>query len=287
MRHITAFIFLLFASIAIACSDDSHKHHHKTCEIYPNGNGQDDTPNILKAFKHCGVNGTVIFTNQTFQIDQVMNTTNLYNCNVHIHGTLRWSTNISYWTNNVYPILYQNLSTGWLFGGKNVKLHGYGYGTLDGQGQIWYDWNRNRTNALGRPMTMTVFESDNVVIRGLRIVQAQFWSMLISTSKNIVITDMYVNNTSNSTSTTVNTDGVDVWRSDNVTLSRWNTTCFDDAVAIKGNSSNVYVSDIYAYRTTGLAIGSVGQVNDLYLNFLTHFVLTSALVVSAMARLCY
>ena len=94
----------------------------------------------------------------------------------------------------------------------------------------------------------------------MRIVQAQFWSMLVTASKNIVITDMYVNNTSNSTATTVNTDGIDVWRADNVTISRWNITCFDDAVAIKGNSSNIYVSDIYAYRTTGFAIGSIGQV---------------------------
>ncbi|KAI9285671.1 pectin lyase fold/virulence factor [Umbelopsis sp. AD052] len=270
MKLSVAFIALILAWVTSSChhhKGDAHQydqyrhdeHHHKTCRLYPAGNGTDDTPNILKAFQQCGVNGTIIFTNHTFQIDQVMNTTNLYNCDVHIHGTLLWSTNITYWVNNLLPVQFQNLSTSWLFGGKDVRLHGYGHGTLDGNGQVWYDWNQNRTNAPGRPMTFIVYNSDNVIIRGLRIVQAQFWSMMVTTSKNIVITDMYVNNTSNSTSTTVNTDGIDVWRADNVTISRWNITCFDDAVAIKGNSSNIYVSDIYAYRTTGFAIGSIGQ----------------------------
>jgi galacturan 1,4-alpha-galacturonidase len=232
----------------------------QVCELYPLGNGLDDAPNILQAFDNCGVNGTVVFTNNTFNINTVLNTTNLYNCHIHIYGTLRWSTNITYWTSLRFPILFESLSTGWLLGGKDVKVHGYGYGTIDGQGQVWYDWNKNKTNKPGRPMALTVYNSDNLIIRGLRIVQAQFWSMLISQSQNIVVTDMFINNVSNSTSTTVNTDGLDVWRSNNVTIQRWNVTCFDDAIAIKGNSSNVYVSDVNAYRTTGFAIGSIGQV---------------------------
>lgn len=113
------------------------------CHVYPEslfygGHPVDDTPSILQAFELCGTNGSVIFTDHTFNIDQVMNTTNLLNCDVSLHGELLWSTNIPYWLSHGYFITFQNLTTAWLFGGTNVTFRGYGKGVLNGQGRLTF-----------------------------------------------------------------------------------------------------------------------------------------------------
>ena len=84
-----------------------------TCYVYPeslvySGLPVDDTPSILQAFDLCGINGSVVFTDDTFYVDQVMNTTNLLNCNVDIYGTLIWSTNIPYWLSHSISVVYQD-----------------------------------------------------------------------------------------------------------------------------------------------------------------------------------
>ena len=84
-----------------------------TCYVYPeslvySGQPVDDTPSILQAFDLCGINGSVVFTDDTFYVDQVMNTTNLLNCNVGVYGTLIWSTNIPYWLSHSISVVYQD-----------------------------------------------------------------------------------------------------------------------------------------------------------------------------------
>lgn len=88
--------------------------------------------------------------------------------------------------------------------------------------------------------------------------------MTVSYSSNILLEDIYVNSTSNSEWSTLNTDGADTWRSDNITFRRWSVTNGDDAVALKGNSSNIFVYDSEFWDSTGLAIGSMGQYEGEY-----------------------
>lgn len=110
-----------------------------SCYVYPEslthfGQPVDDTPSILRAFELCGTNGSVILTDNTFHIDQVMNTTNLLNCDVELHGEMVWSTNVPYWLSHSYSVVYANLSTAWLFGGTNVTFRGFGKGRFNGNG---------------------------------------------------------------------------------------------------------------------------------------------------------
>lgn len=142
-----------------------------TCTLYPEStthNGQlvDDVPSIHQAFDLCGVNGTVVFSNGTFYIASVMNTTNLLNVDVKLQGRLLFSDNIPYWRSHSFPVIFQNQVTAWLFGGKNVTLRGEG-GWIDGQGQTWYTFNHNGANMPGRPIVITVFNSTDVWIDGL------------------------------------------------------------------------------------------------------------------------
>lgn len=87
----------------------------------------------------------------------------------------KWSTNISYWLNHSLPVGYQNQSTAWVFGGKNIRFDGHGYGTLNGNGQTWYDACGSVSNYPGRPHAMTVAETSNSEFTGLRFVQSQMW----------------------------------------------------------------------------------------------------------------
>ena len=110
-----------------------------SCYVYPSpsdssGQPADDAPSVLQAFTECGTDGSVILTDNVFHINQVMNTTNLRNCDVSLYGEMVWSTDIEYWRAKSYPVVFQNQSTAWLFGGTNVTFRGFGKGRCDGQG---------------------------------------------------------------------------------------------------------------------------------------------------------
>lgn len=114
----------------------------KVCVVHPGTKGTDSAPAIIQAFSDCGHNGgtsrgRVIFTNETYTVKSVMNTTGLSNVDIELHGTLLWDTNIPYWLNHSLPVGYQNQTSAWLFDGEGLRWDGYGHGTLDGNGQVW------------------------------------------------------------------------------------------------------------------------------------------------------
>ncbi|KDQ52576.1 glycoside hydrolase family 28 protein [Jaapia argillacea MUCL 33604] len=234
------------------------------CTIQPSLNGTDDTPAILYAFEQCGKDGSVVFQNATYNIEQVMTTTGLENVVVDLSGTLLWGTNTSYWQNNSLPLGYQNQSTAWIFGGTNVSFVGHGYGTFDGNGQIWYDLANGTDNLPGRPISLTIANTTNATFSGLRFVQSQFWTTAITHSENILLEDFYVNSTSSTGTSTLNTDGSDTFYSNNITFRNWTVVNGDDAIAPKANSSNILIQDSVFWNGNGVAIGSIGQYLDAY-----------------------
>lgn len=61
----------------------------RTCTVVAGGSEDiDDAPAIIEAFDDCGQNGNVVFSNTTYHINSVMNTTGLKDCRVDIYGTL-------------------------------------------------------------------------------------------------------------------------------------------------------------------------------------------------------
>ncbi|KAH8178457.1 glycosyl hydrolases family 28 domain-containing protein [Sarocladium implicatum] len=234
-----------------------------TCTLYPeslrhNGDEVDDAPSVHEAFEQCGHGGKVIFSDNTFFINSVLNTTNLENCDVSLQGELRWSTDFDYWKENVYSVIFQNQSTCWLFGGTNVTFLGEG-GWYNGNGQAWYDQNKNQSNQYGRPISITFYNSTNLWIDGLTIIQPQFWATHVWESKNVSIVNFIANATSNSTSTTVNTDGFDSWNADQILIENATVYTRDDCIAPKGNTTNLHVKNVTCHWSNGMTIGSVGQ----------------------------
>ncbi|KAJ3734483.1 pectin lyase fold/virulence factor [Lentinula guzmanii] len=241
------------------------------CVVTPAPNGTDSAPAIVDAFERCGRNsfksrGKVIFTNTTYTVSSVMNTTNLSNVDIDLQGTLSWNnSDLSYWLSNSLPVGYQNMSSAWLFGGKDIRWDGHGHGTLNGNGQVWYDFNNGTSNYPGRPHQITITGTEDSVFQGIRFIQSQMWTMTVIHSENVLLENIYVNNTDTehgpgfNYSLIVNTDGADTVYANNITFRGWTVENGDDSIAMKANSTNILIENCNFYTGLGVAIGSIGQ----------------------------
>lgn len=84
---------LLFTSLivpSISLSDQARNGHARTiCEVKPGGSSEiDDVPAIVDALTTCGSGGRVIFSNNTYHINSVMNTIWLDDVEIDLQGTL-------------------------------------------------------------------------------------------------------------------------------------------------------------------------------------------------------
>lgn len=76
-------------------------------------------------------------------------------------------------------------------------------------------------------MSLALVDSTNASVIGWSIVQPQFWAAIIVNSTNVLFRDYYVNATSHNPESAAhrvnwlqNTDGIDTYRSHNVTIGK-------------------------------------------------------------------
>ncbi|CAE6472427.1 unnamed protein product [Rhizoctonia solani] len=234
------------------------------CVITPGGEGVDDSQAIIDAFGQCGHNGQIEFQNATYHIERVMNTTGLVNCTVDIKGTLLWGTDIQYWLKNSLPLGYQNQSSAWFLGGTGLRVRGFGYGTIDGNGQIWYDYTKGVSNLPGKPHSLTIWKTKNSVFEGLRFVKSQMWTMTIAHSEDVLLENIFVSSRSSNGYPARNTDGADTLASNRITFRGWEIDNGDDSIALKANSTNILMENMVLRGGLGIAMGSIGQYNGIY-----------------------
>ncbi|KAH2007746.1 hypothetical protein KXV95_001047 [Aspergillus fumigatus] len=262
LANILPWVLLPLAVIADATTGQSHR---RTCVVKAGGSESvDDTPAILNAFRRCGKEGRIVFQNTTYHVNSVMNTSGLHNCDIDLYGTLLWGTNISYWLSNSLDVGYQNQSTAWVMGGKNIRFNGHGYGTLNGNGQVWYDFVKSVSNYPRRPHALTVARASNSVFQGLRFLQSQMWTLSVIHSDHILFDSIYVNSTTTNGNSAHNTDGADTIYSSHITFNNWTVVNGDDSISTKANSTDILITNSVFYRGLGIAIGSIGQYKDVF-----------------------
>ena len=88
--------------------------------------------------------------------------------------------------------------------------------------------------------------------------------MAIMHSKNVLLSNIYVNSTTDDHSPARNTDGADTIFSDSITFDRWTVDNGDDCISLKANSTNILIKDSTFYRGLGVSIGSIGQYYDQF-----------------------
>jgi polygalacturonase len=138
----------------------------------------------------------------------------------------------------------------------------------------------------GRPINFVLRNSTRFSMSGVRFVQSQFWTMAVFNASDVLFENIYINSTSNSSvrtlthaskysrsdkimfartqASTLNTDGIDTFYTNNITIRNWTIVNGDDAVSPKANTSNMMVQDSTFYDGSGIAIGSIGQYPGMY-----------------------
>ncbi|KAL0935455.1 exo-rhamnogalacturonase b [Colletotrichum truncatum] len=250
--------------VKVPSTDDwterANREGRSLCILDPRADGGDDASTISEALNtRCRTKSIIVLPGPVYHINSPMVTTDLEDVVIDQRGRLLWSNDTTYWLSVSMPVGFQNQSTVWHFGGDRVVWEGHGVGTLDGNGQAWYDLNKGGSNMPHRPMNINFRGFSNSVVKGLRFVQSQMWTMNIMYSENLLFEDIYVNSTSATDNNSLNTDGADTMYSDNIVFRRWVVVNGDDAIAVKANSSNIFIYDSEFFGSTGIAMGSIGQ----------------------------
>ncbi|KAH7014301.1 galacturan 1,4-alpha-galacturonidase B [Microdochium trichocladiopsis] len=258
---------LQLAATALAASNSSFVPS-QTCEVKAAGDPNiDDAPTVLAAFERCGNNSRIVFAADTiYHINSVMEVRDLQNVQIDIHGTLLWSANIDYWLAHSMPVGYQNQSTAFILGGDNVNINGFGTGTLDGNGDVWYRWidtKHNKSNWPGRPHQITFNGLTNSTVENLNFLRSQMWTMSIIYSHYVDLNNIFVNNTG-TTVQSFNNDGADTIYSSHINFDRWTVYNGDDSISLKANSTDVSITNSVFYDGSGIAFGSIGQFRDVF-----------------------
>lgn len=79
---------LCLITVAHTPSLERSLQRRQECTIPANGDGSDDAPAILAAFKTCRSHGRIVFQNTTYHINSVMKTTDLVETDIQIKGKL-------------------------------------------------------------------------------------------------------------------------------------------------------------------------------------------------------
>ncbi|KZV85190.1 pectin lyase-like protein [Exidia glandulosa HHB12029] len=264
-----------------------------SCTLKALGKGKDDSPRIAQAFKvttrlqtspYPSLTGSsqscsnvVVPKGENLLIGTKLDTTGLDSVHIRLLGKFTLKPDVDYWRDNAFNVSYQDNSAAWMFGGKDVILDGEGTGTIDGNGQTFYD-ARVTNDSLRPPHFMLAYGADNLVIRNLKVRQSPRWTFLIHSSKNVLFHDLSIISRSNTWArgreSNRETDGVDIYNSSHVTLHNLSIDNGDDCVSFKPNATNIYVDSIFCNGTHGVSVGSLGEydgpltdvVENVYVN---------------------
>ncbi|KAI0370532.1 pectin lyase-like protein [Pilatotrama ljubarskyi] len=237
----------------------------KTCKVPAIGGGEDDGPAINAAFKKCSSNSKIVL-DMYYVVDTLLLTEGLDNVEIELSGTVQYTPDIARWSPQSLYLTYQNATTYWFLSGNNI--HMYGGGTIDGNGQVWWDTLNNTHNAgtaggssttFARPIPLTVGNASNVVIENIREISSPFWNNFVYQSTNVTYKHINIRAVSYSSSPTANSDGWDIYRSSHVTISDSVVNNDDDCVSFKPNSTNIVVSNMWCNGSHGISVGSLGQ----------------------------
>nr|AMD09887.1 endopolygalacturonase [Mesosa myops] len=140
--------------------------------------------------------------------------------------------------------------------GTNIEITGAPNHVLDAKGSLWWDGKGGGGGKI-KPIFFVAHGLKNSVISNITIKNTPNHAIWIEDSDGVVAQDVYIDSKDGDTMGGHNTDGFNVWRSNNVRIQRINVYNQDDCIAIK-SGTNVIVTDSYCSGGHGLSIGSVG-----------------------------
>ncbi|KAJ6037997.1 hypothetical protein N7460_007768 [Penicillium canescens] len=230
---------------------------NKTCHVANHGHGKDDSTNVLAALKKCNNGGKVIFdADKTYTIGKALDMTFLKHVDLEIQGHVQFTNDTDYWQANAFKQIYQNATTFFQLGGEDVNM--YGDGTLDGNGQVWYDLYAKDALIL-RPILMGIIGLKGGTIGPLKLRYSPQWYHFVANSTDLLFNGIDITGFSSSKNVAKNTDGWDLYRSSNIVIQNSFINNGDDCVSFKPNSTEILVQNLHCNGSHGISVGSLGQ----------------------------
>ncbi|KFX96561.1 hypothetical protein V490_03281 [Pseudogymnoascus sp. VKM F-3557] len=231
---------------------------HRVCYVKSHGDGKtDDTPYIMKALHDCNNGGHVVFREGVqYFIGTAMDLTFLNHIDLDIQGKWLFSNDTDYWQANSFPFVFQNVTSFFKLGGNDVNI--YGGGTIDGNGQAWYDLYTKDIYTL-RPVLFGIDGLKNSILSDLVLRYSPQYYHFVANSTNVIFDNINIAGGSNSANTAKNTDGWDTYRSTDITIQNSYIVNGDDCVAFKPNSTNILIQNLVCTGSHGISVGSLGQ----------------------------
>lgn len=178
----------------------------------------DDSKHILSALKKCNRGGHVVFPKgQTYVIGTALDLTFLQNVDLDIQAYVQFTNDTDYWQANAFNQTFQNATTFFQLGGKDVNV--YGGGMLDGNGQVWYDLYAEDIYIL-RPILFGTIGLEGGMIADVNLRYSPQWYNLVANSSHVVFDGITISGYSQSENEAKNTDGWDTYRSENVSFQK-------------------------------------------------------------------
>ncbi|CAO2179064.1 unnamed protein product [Urochloa humidicola] len=154
-----------------------------------------------------------------------------------------------------------------------TKLNGIviqGNGIINGRGQQWwtyanpeneddddmYDVELERMPQI-KPTALRFYGSFNVVVTGITIVNSSQCHLKFDNCQGVMVHDMTISSPENS----LNTDGIHLQNSKDVSIHHTNMACGDDCISIQTGCSNINIHNVNCGPGHGISIGGLGRDN--------------------------
>jgi polygalacturonase len=146
----------------------------------------------------------------------------------------------------------------------DVKLSGTG--TIDGQGQAWWDKFRGGSEDMLRPRLIYISKSERVVVTGLKLQNSPKFHLFLTGGKDAMVDGLTISAPESSP----NTDGIDL-RGENIFVTNCQIAVGDDNIAFGGPTTKVTVTNCKFGHGHGISIGSMtkGGVSDILADNIT------------------
>ncbi|XP_029126788.1 polygalacturonase isoform X3 [Cajanus cajan] len=170
------------------------------------------------------------------------------NIQVQFSGTLEASDD---------PSDYSEDCRHWLLFENIKKLYVSGWGTINGNGNIWWQnsCKRNKKRPCkDAPTALTFYGCDDLIVENLTIENAQQIHVSFQDSVNVKVSGLNVTSPEDSP----NTDGIHVTNTQNIQISNSVIGTGDDCISIVHGSRNVEAINITCGPGHGISIGSLG-----------------------------
>ncbi|KAL5227590.1 hypothetical protein ABZP36_015855 [Zizania latifolia] len=155
-----------------------------------------------------------------------------------------------------------------------TKLNGIaiqGNGVINGRGQQWWTYSDTDDNYNDdaqydvefdrmpqvKPTALRFYGSFNVVVAGITIVNSSQCHLKFDNCQGVMVHDLTISSPENS----LNTDGIHLQNSKDVSIHHTNLACGDDCVSIQTGCSNINIHNVNCGPGHGISIGGLGRDN--------------------------